>query len=132
MEKRINWAEHLGWGEEQFQDLRFAGFSLYRDGRYEQAYTYFAALVELAPDSHYDHQTLGAIQLQLGNNEKALDILDKALEMVPTDEVTLLNKTKALLMVGKKAEALAIAKKLQSSADPYLANDAQALTMAYS
>lgn len=132
MEERINWAEILGWGEEQCQDLRFAGFSLYRDGRYEQAYTYFAALVELAPDSHYDHQTLGAIQLQLGNNEKAIEILDIALKMDPTDEITLLNKTKALLMIGKKNDALAIACRLQNSADPYLANDAQALMLAYS
>ena len=132
MEERIEWAEILGWGEEQFRDLRCAGFSLYRDGRYEQAYTYFAALVELAPESHYDHQTLGAVQLQLGNNEKALEVLDKALAMVPQDEVSLLNKTKALLMLGKKKDALSIAAKLQNSSNPYLANDAQALIMAYS
>lgn len=127
-----NWSDILGWGEEERQELRYAGYSFYREGRYEQAHTFFSALVVLDSKSLYDQQTLGAIHLQLGNNEKALDFLNEALKIDPTDETTLLNKTKALLMIGKKNDALAIANRLQRSADPYLSNDAQALLLAYS
>lgn len=131
-ETELDWGDILGWGEEQKQDLRYAGFSFYREGRYEQAHTFFAALEVLDPKNLYDKQTLGAINLQLGNNEKALDLLNEALKMDPTDEQTLLNKTKALLMLGKKSDAFAIAKRLQKSADPILSNDAMALLLAYS
>jgi len=127
-----NWLEVLGWGTEHLQGLRFAGFSLLRQGHYEPAILYFKALAILEKSNAYDQQTLGALYLQIGKNEEALEQLDRALLLDPGHEPSLLNKTKALLMMGRKPEAFMLAKKLQISSHPTIANDASALVLAYS
>ncbi|MCH9609329.1 MAG: hypothetical protein S4CHLAM45_08010 [Chlamydiales bacterium] len=130
--KKVDWTKLLGWKEDQLNEMRFSGFTFLRDGRYKQAITFFEALVLLNPNNVFDRQTLGALYLQINKNEKALHHFDKALALAGKDETTLLNKTKALVMLGRRKEAIEIAKLLQKSADPYIAGDAQALIMAHS
>lgn len=128
----INWNEILGWSETGLEELRFSGFSFLRQGHYQKALLFFEALRILEPTNPYNVQTLGALHLQMGEGEKALEILDEALFLDPTHAPTLLNKTKALLMVHQKREALSLAKTLIGNEDLTIANDALALLTSYS
>lgn len=128
---KVNWKEMLGWNVEQIQELRFAGFSFIREGHFNKAVTFFEGLVALDPSSVYDVQTLGAVYLQMGDKEKALVTLNKALEIDPRHEPTLLNKLKTLFLLGRKEEALVLARILEKSTDPSISGDAAALIIAY-
>lgn len=128
---QVNWSEILGWNEEQLEELRFSGFSFLREGHYRKALLFFEALAVLNPKSHYDTQTLGAIYLQLGKNDKALKTINRALELDPKHEPTLLNKAKALFSLGNTAEATLLARGLEKSGDLTISDDAAALIAAF-
>jgi tetratricopeptide (TPR) repeat protein len=127
-----DWIEILGWNEEQIEDIRFAGYSFIKQGQYEYALKFFEVLSILSEENVYDLQTLGGIYLQLGNNLSALNFLEKALTLDPKHEPTLLNRTKALFLLGYKRQGLSQATKLERSSDSYIADQARALTLAYS
>ena len=129
---KINWLKSLGWTVEQLEDLRYAGYAYIRQGKYEIALPFFEALTVLDPNSAYDAQTLGAIYLQMNNPVKALKCFDKALKLEAEHAPTLLNVTKALFMLGKKDEALKLARILEREPDPGVSNVAKALLLAYS
>lgn len=126
-----NWTELLGWDRDKIEEIRFYGFSLLREGKYERARLFFEVLLILDPQSAFDRQTLGAIYLQVNENEKAAEQLERALELQPNHEPTLLNKAKALFMINRKDEALSIVQKLAKCNDQALADDAQALLMVH-
>jgi Flp pilus assembly protein TadD len=128
---KANWNEILGWTPDQLDDLRIAGFSMLREGKYEKALLFFKSLVTLAPENPYDIQTLGALYLQMGKKEEALVALNRALALEPRHEPTLLNKTKTLLQLNQKMEALELARILARSQDPSIAGDATALIISY-
>jgi tetratricopeptide (TPR) repeat protein len=123
----MDWQELLGWTDDQLDELRFSGFSFLRQGHYQKAITFFKALCILAPKSAYDLQTLGALYLQIGSASAALTFLERALNLEPTHEPTLLNKVKALFMNNRTQEALTLANQLKTSADLSIRNDALAL-----
>ncbi len=127
-----NWLQELGWNEEQVEDLRFTGFAYIRQGKYDIALPFFEALVVLEPESSYDAQTLGALYLQLNNPVKALKAIDKALKLDADHAPTLLNLTKALLMLGRTDDALKLANILKNEQDPMISNIAKALILAWS
>ncbi len=128
---KINWLEKLGWTEEQLEDLRITGYAYIRQGKYNIAVPFFEALVVLAPTSPYDAQTLGALYVQVGNPAKALRFLDRALKLEPDHGPTLLNLSKAFLMLGNKKEGLKIAGILKKNRDPRLRSMAEALLLAF-
>ena len=128
---QTNWSELLGWDKEKIDEIRFFGFSLLREGKYDRARLFFEVLLILDGDSSFDRQTLGALYLQMNDNEKAVEQLNKALEVLPDHEPTRLNKAKALFMLNRKEEALQIVTELMKSTDTILANDAEALIMAH-
>ena len=127
-----NWIELLGWNKDQIEDIRFAGYSFAKQGHYEHALKFFEVLAILPEENVYDFQTLGGIYLQVGNNLSALNYLEKALSLDPKHEPTLLNRTKALFLLGYKRQGLAQASHLERSSDPYIADQARALTLSYS
>jgi tetratricopeptide (TPR) repeat protein len=127
-----DWIELLGWSEQQIEDIRFAGYSFIKQGQYEHALKFFEVLSILPEENVYDLQTLGGIYLQLGNNLSALNFLEKALALDPSHEPTLLNRTKALFLLGYKRQGLSQAAKLERSSDSQIADQARALTLAYS
>lgn len=129
---KINWLKELGWSFDQLEDLRNAGYAYIRQGKYEIALPFYEALIILDPENAYDAQTLGALYLQMNNPVKALKCFDKALKLEAEHSATLLNVAKALFMVGKKEEALKLAEILSREKDPYIANVAKALILAYS
>jgi tetratricopeptide (TPR) repeat protein len=128
----IDWLSILGWNNEELEDLRFVGYSYIKQGKYDIAVTFFEALVILGPESVYDLQTLGALYLQTGNHLMALNYIEKALKLDPTHLPTLLNRTKTLFALGYKRQALNQARELEKCSQEQIADQAQALIMAYS
>lgn len=128
---KINWLEKLGWNEEQMEDLRLAGYSYIRQGKYDIALPFFEALTVFDPENAYDAQTLGALHLQLGEAEKALKSLDQALKLETDHAPALLNLTKALFMLNRIEEAKKLAEILSKESDPFISNMASALLLAY-
>ncbi|MBS0621164.1 MAG: type III secretion chaperone [Verrucomicrobia bacterium] len=128
---QTDWLSILGWGTSELEDMRFVGYSYIKQGKYDIAQTFFEALVVLAPDSVYDLQTLGALYLEKGNNLMALNYIEKAIKLDPHHLPTLLNRTKALLALGYKRQALAQARILEKCSEEQISNQAQALLLAY-
>ncbi len=128
---QADWLSILGWNKEELEDLRFVGYSYIKQGQYDIAITFFEALAILSPESAYDLQTLGALYLQKGNNLMALNYIEKAIKLDPGHLATLLNRTKALLALGYKRQALAQARALENCTEEQIAGQAQALIMAY-
>lgn len=129
---QVNWTDLLGWTEEEINDLRFVGYSYVKEGHYPIAKKFFEALVVLCPESSYDLQTLGAIYLETGDNLQALNYFDKALKIDAEHAPTLLNRAKALLLLGYRRQGLAQATSLKKSLNNRVANQAEALLLAYS
>lgn len=129
---QIKWMEKLGWSDEQVDDIRYAGFSYIRQGKYDIALPFFEALAVVDPENAYDHQTLGAIYLEINEPEKALKCLDRALKIEGDHAPTLLNLSKAFFMLGKVDEGLRLAKLLKNEPVPAISNMARALLLAYS
>lgn len=125
------WLDLLGWGDAEIEDIRFAGFSYVKQGQYEIALKFFEVLSFLSEANAYDLQTLGALYLQVGNNLSALNYLERALKLDATHEPTLLNRAKALFLLGYKRQGLTQASLLERSSNSYVADQARALTLAY-
>jgi cytochrome c-type biogenesis protein CcmH/NrfG len=126
------WLDLLGWDNDDLRDLRFVGYSYIKQGHFETALKFFEALVILAPESAYDIQTLGAIYLEMGNNMEALKAIDKALMLDPDHEDTLLNRAKALFVLGYNAQGITLAKHLLKKDTQHIRDNADALLLAYS
>lgn len=126
-----NWIDILGWGKEEIEDLRFVAFSYIKQGVYDIALTFFDALLVLNTPNAYDLQTIGAIHLQMGNGHKALDFLDRALKLDPTDLTIQINRARALFMLGYKRQGLTVATDLEKNPNQEIATQAKALILAY-
>jgi tetratricopeptide (TPR) repeat protein len=127
----INWNDILGWGEQQIEDLRFVAFSYIKQGHYDTAVHFFEALAILSPANAYDQQTLGALYLQKGNTLEALRHLDKAIELDPTHYPSLLNRSKALFLLGHTKQAVQQARQLEICDNPDIAKQATALILSH-
>ena len=131
MAKR-DWLATLGWTNLHVEDVRHTGYSYVRQGKYEIALPFFEALVVIDPEGAYDCQMLGAIYVQIGQPEKAIKYLNKALQADVDHSPTLLNLTKAFFMSGRIADGLRLARLLQKDKDPFISGNASALLMCYS
>lgn len=132
MMSKVDWLEVLDWSADEMEDLRFVGYSYLNQGKYDIALTFFKALIILNPNSAYDLRTLGGLYLQTGNNLMALNYLERALKIEPNHEPSLLNRVKALFGLGYKRQAMIQARTLAKHKDPDIANEAEALILAYS
>ena len=128
---QVNWVEVLGWGSEELDDLRYVAYSYIREGVYDVALTLFDALAVLTQPTAYDLQTVGALHLQMGDGLKALDFLDRSLKINPAHFPTLLNRAKALFMLGYKKQGLSQALDLQKCEDKNIAEQSSALILSY-
>lgn len=129
---QTNWLDLLGWTPSEMEDIRFTGYSYLKQGQYQAALKFFEALVILSGDNAYDLQTLGALYLETGNHLSALNYLERALKIETSHEPTRLNRAKALFLLGYKRQGLSQAAELERSSNAYIANQARALTLAYS
>lgn len=128
----VNWCDILGWKADHLSELRIAGYTYLKEGKYDTAKIYFEALMILEPSNAYDARTLGAILLITGDLINAVAILDKALQLEPMHYGARLNRTKAILYLGNIQEGLEEARKLTTCPEPSIASDAEALILAYS
>jgi Tfp pilus assembly protein PilF len=87
--------------------------------------------VVLDPRSTYDLQTLGALYLQLDNNLMALNYIERSLNFDPNHLPTKLNRAKSLFGLGYKRQAEKEAKILSTADDQTIADQAEALLLAY-
>lgn len=127
----IDWKEILGWGEEEVEDIRFVAFSYIQQGLYDIAIRFFEGLAALTPPNVYDLQTLGALYLQKGNGMEALLYLDKSLELAPDHYPSLLNRAKALFLLGYTKQGLLQAKELEKCPEPAISQQASALLLSH-
>lgn len=128
---KVDWKDLLGWGDEELSDLRFVGYSYIKQGQYKTALKFFEALVVLEPESAYDLQTLGALHLQIGDNLTALTFLEKALRVDAEHPQTLLNRAKALLLLGYHKQGIMQAQALETHPNATISGQAQALILSY-
>ena len=128
---QTNWLELLGWNTTQLEDLRFIGFSYIKQGQYPIALKFFEALVVLNPENEYDLQTLGALYLQIGSNTSALDFLERAIRLNKDHAPTLLNRAKALFVLGYKKQAFDQIQLLENHPSKEISDQAKALGLAY-
>lgn len=127
----MRWIDYLGWSSQQLNDLRYIGYLYLSEGKYEKATCYFEALTVFDPNNLSDLQTLGALYLETGKGLEALNYLNIALQVQPNDQITLINKAKALFNLGYKKQAIALAKTLQLSDNTKVKGQADALVLAY-
>ena len=128
---RIDWLKELRWSDDQLDEIRNAGYSYIRQGKYAIALPFFEALVILNPESAYDAQTLGALYVQTNQPEKAIRYLDRALQLEADHSPTLLNLTKAFFMSGRLEDGIRLARVLQHDQNPFISGTASALLMTY-
>ena len=128
----MQWLEYLGWSNQELSDLRYVGYLYLYEGKYDIAISFFEALAVLDPDNIDDTQALGSLYLETGQGLEALNYLNKSLQLLPNDQIALLNKAKTLFNLGYKKQALALAKTLLSSDNEKVKDQAEALVMAYS
>lgn len=129
--QETNWLEILGWNPDQLDDLRYVGFSYIKEGKYDIALSFFEALIVINPKSSYDLQTLGALYLQMGNNLTALDHLERAIKLDKTHAPTLLNRAKALFLLGYKKQGQDQLLTLTQHPSKEISEQAKALQLAY-
>jgi predicted Zn-dependent protease len=128
----MTWRKHLNWTEKQINDLRYAGYSYLKEGKYDIAITIFEVLIIVDNNNTYNMQTLGALYLENRKSIDALKYLDKALKSEPKHLPTLLNKAKALFTLGHTKQAIVISKELQKCEDTKIKNQAEALVLSFS
>jgi len=128
----MNWKEFLGFDLTKLDDLRYVGYSYVKEGHYPIAIKFFEALTILDPRSAYDFQTLGALYLQTGQLQYALNFLEKALKLEPQHELTQLNKLKALYLLGYYKQGHKLADELIKSGSLQIRTKAESLFLAYS
>jgi tetratricopeptide (TPR) repeat protein len=130
--KIMNWMEILGWDENNLEDIRFVGYSYLKEGKYEIATNFFKALNVLSPNSWYDLQALGNLFLQQGQSLEALNYIDQSLKLNPRHAPTLLNRVKALFLLGYNKQAISQAQILLRCKNRTVASQAKALISSYS
>ncbi|MGE3954734.1 MAG: type III secretion chaperone [Parachlamydiales bacterium] len=122
----------LEWGERELEGLRYEGYAYLKEGRWGDAITLFKALVALAAESAEDWQALTALYLQKGEYALCLEASERALALSPQDEMTRLNRAKALLITGERAAGLALATDLLTAQSELILRSAEALLLGYS
>ena len=127
----MKWTEYLGWSNQQINDLRYIGHLYLSEGKYNIATNFFEALAIFDPNNVTDLQTLGALYLETGNGLNALNFLNMSLQIKPNDQITLINKAKALFTIGYKKQGIALAKTLINSDNEKVKNQAEALVLVY-
>ena len=83
MEEKINWLKTLEWEEEQLEDLRLAGYSYIRQGKYDIALSFFEALGVLNPEDAWVHFNLGEMYWRQGEVIRTIEEYKKAIELEP-------------------------------------------------
>lgn len=135
--EKINWQTTLNLTEDQVSDLRLVAYHYIRQGKYEIARAFLEALAvfqsqrTLNLQDPYEYQALGGLYLQLGDHERALRYLERALRLDADHLPTQLNRAKALFILNRLEEAMRAADRLQECSNSSISDAADALRMAH-
>ncbi len=80
--------------------------SVFGEGRYPEAVELFAAYNATHPENPWGHYMLGMAAWKAGDQEKALNAFDQALQLDPSHRKSLFNSSRVLLDAGRPKEAL--------------------------
>ena len=107
-----------------FKALRLAGALAHETGDIDEAIKLLGAAVRHAPDNETGAlEDLGLLYLQSGEQEKAEDLLRRAVEINPTGLVALTRLGSTLITCGRSAEAVDVLERARNVApdDPQVA-----------
>ena len=119
----------LGWQDADIANLQFVAYNYIKQGKYDVAQTLLEALEVLQPTNAYTLQTLGAVYIENHNPYKALNSLEKALQLDPSHELSQFNRIQALLSLGLKKQALADCQKMVFAHNPILKAKTEAILL---
>ena len=122
----------LGWNSDDMSNLQFVAYSYIKQGKFRFAESILEALEVLDPTNLYVLQTLGACYIETKNPYKALDSLEKALKLDPTNEMNRYNRVQALISLGLRKQALEDCETLKTSKDEFIRQKAEALLLSAS
>lgn len=86
-------------------EMAVIGYSMYEQGRYDDARVIFDALCALDPREAYYRTALGAVYLARENLEKAEALFDEAIRLNPREIAAFVNRGEVYLRQGKILEA---------------------------
>lgn len=95
-----------GWTAEEMRLVADLGYALAEQGRHQEALTVFEGLAAVAPATAYFQSALGALQLRIGEPQRALEHLDAALRADSHDVAALINRGEAYLQLGERGAAM--------------------------
>jgi len=127
----VEWRSVVGWGQEEIDELRSIAYAYMRQGQMTLAHTFFEALVVLQPNSLYDLRMLASLRDLLGDPAGAIEVYQQLLKNEPNDLFASIGLSKALLATGQRGPAMERLRLLSTCANRLIANDAQALLLAY-
>ncbi len=86
-------------------EMAIIGFSMYEQGKFNEAQTIFMGLSELDPTEGYYRTALGAVYLAQEDLEAAEVCFNQAIKINPRELASLVNRGEVYLRQGKIAEA---------------------------
>ncbi|HPQ38834.1 MAG TPA: tetratricopeptide repeat protein [bacterium] len=90
---------------------------------YDKALQYYQESIKYHPSYHMPFYNMAQIYMEMNNMEKAEEMAIKGYNLAPNDARMNLVYAKVLLIVGKRAEALAVTEKLRSNYPNVLLNN---------
>ena len=95
------------WNKDEMRIISEIAYALAQQGRHREAIVMFEGLLAIAPATAYFQAALGALHLRLKDFSKAVEYLDAALEIEPSDLVSLVNRGEAKMRLEKTDDARA-------------------------
>jgi tetratricopeptide (TPR) repeat protein len=93
------------WTEEEIFLVAQRGHALFVQGRYDEATIIFEGLIAVDPSNLYCTNALAALFIRQGKAAKAVELLDRILEIYPNDSDSRARRCEALLLLGRTADA---------------------------
>ena len=104
-QKASNLAETIGVTPASMAAVLTVGYSLYEQGRFDDALALFEGVALLDPENPYSHAMLGAIHQMQKQFEPALECYSRAIELYPDEVNTLTNRGECHLSLGHLEQA---------------------------
>ncbi len=101
----ITLAELSAVSAAEMLEMAVIGYSMYEQGRYDDARVIFDALCALDPREAYYRTALGAVYLARENLEKAEALFNEAIRLNPKEIAAFVNRGEVYLRQGKILEA---------------------------
>ena len=97
---QITWAQLQGLSMEDAYSFAEIAYTMFEQGRYDDAKTIFEGLVISNPYDPYFHSMLGAIYARQNMNEEAAQEYTVAIELDPKNIISLVSRAEILLQSG--------------------------------